>query len=134
MNKPDNPDKNRNSKGQFVVGNRANPAGRPRTKVLSEHYRDWLAQPSASNPERSNGECVAEVVGLSALAGDLRAAEELANRTEGRPRQSVDVGIDVQRQDAIRRIIADLVDSGMTETEAVDFLSTTVPGIAEWIN
>ncbi len=56
-----------------------NPGGRP--KLLSESYRDWL---SAENEDGvTNAAGVAMSIGKKAIKGDVQAARELRQTTEG---------------------------------------------------
>jgi len=74
-------------------GQSGNPGGRPKSAPLSRACRDLLARPMADDPEgRTYAEVIAETLAEKALAGDIRAAQEIADRAEGRPRQSIEVG------------------------------------------
>lgn len=68
-----------------------NPGGRPRTTPLSDAYRRLLETPYPGDERgRTYLERIAEVVCYQAGSGDLAAIREIADRTEGRPRQNVD--------------------------------------------
>jgi hypothetical protein len=74
---------------RFKPGQSGNPGGRPRTAKLSEACRAKLASPIPGDPEsRSYAEAIADKLALQALKGDIRAAQELADRAEGRPSQA----------------------------------------------
>jgi hypothetical protein len=64
-----------------------NPAGRPKETLLSDAMRKVLAEPF---PGDKRGRCYAEVIAwqlaTQAAKGNLRAASEIADRTEGRVR------------------------------------------------
>ena len=67
-----------------------NPGGRPKTKVLSQAYRDQLEQVVPGDPQGSTfAEKIAEALATKALKGDVQAARELADRSEGKAQQSV---------------------------------------------
>jgi hypothetical protein len=71
---------------RFKPGQSGNPGGRPRTAKLSEACRAKLASPIPGDPEsRSYAEAIADKLAQLALKGDIRAAQELADRAEGRP-------------------------------------------------
>jgi hypothetical protein len=73
---------------RFKPGQSGNPGGRPRTAKLSEACRAKLASPIPGDPEgRSFADVIADKFALQALKGDIRAAQELADRAEGRPSQ-----------------------------------------------
>jgi hypothetical protein len=51
-----------------------------------------LARPLPNDSEgRTYAEAIAEKLAQKALAGDIRAAQELADRAEGRARQSIEI-------------------------------------------
>src|SRR6516164_7460780 len=77
---------------QFKRENRANPGGRPKSAPLSQACRELLAGPVPDDPEgRTYAQAIAETLAQKALAGDIRAAQEIADRAEGRARQSVEI-------------------------------------------
>lgn len=64
-----------------------NPGGRPSKTPLSDAYRRLLEKPYPGDQRnRSYLERIAEVVCYEAGGGDLAAVREIADRTEGRPR------------------------------------------------
>jgi len=78
----------RGEEHRWKPGQSGNPGGRPRTAKLSEACRAKLASPIAGDPEsRSYAEAIADRLAQLALKGDIRAAQELADRAEGRPSQ-----------------------------------------------
>ena len=69
-----------------------NPGGRPRTTPLSDAYRRLLEAPYPGDAHgRTYVQRIAEVVCYQAGSGDLAAIREIADRTEGRPRQNVEM-------------------------------------------
>ena len=77
---------------QFKLGQSGNPAGRPRMAPLSQAYRDKLSAPVPHDPQgRTFAQAIADSLAERALAGDIRAAQELADRAEGKPRQSLEI-------------------------------------------
>lgn len=81
---------------RFRKGQSGNPSGRPRSAEVSKASREFLAEPvtleelvSNKLPREWVGLSHAEVIvrthGQSALAGSLSAAQELADRAEGKP-------------------------------------------------
>jgi hypothetical protein len=68
-----------------------NPGGRPNKTPLSDAYRRLLETPYPGDERgRTYVERIAEVVCFEAGGGDLAAVREIADRTEGRPRQNVE--------------------------------------------
>ena len=76
-----------------------NPGGRPSKTPLSDAYRRLLETPYPGDERgRTYVERIAEVVCFEAGGGDLAAVREIADRTEGRPRQNVEMNpIDLSR-------------------------------------
>jgi hypothetical protein len=80
----------------FSKGVSGNPKGRPKTITLSEAYRQALAEqmPNDANG-RSYAQAIAEMVIGEAVAGNVQAAREIADRTEGKPKQAIDMTANV---------------------------------------
>ena len=77
---------------QFRAGHSPNPGGRPKTAPLSHACREVLAQPVPGDPEgRTYAERIALMLAKKAAEGDIRAAQELADRAEGRARQAIEI-------------------------------------------
>jgi len=93
---------------RWKPGQSGNPGGRPRTAKLSEACRAKLASTiPGDSTGRTYAKAIADELARRALKGDIRAAEELANRAEGRPGQSnpateADKGVKVIILDAPR--------------------------------
>lgn len=87
------------AKGRFVKGNHngfkpgasGNPKGRPKSVTLSEALRAQLGQMMPGADEQTYAEKIAVVLCEEAAKGNVGAAKEIADRTEGKPRQSLDV-------------------------------------------
>ena len=77
---------------QWKPGQSGNPNGRPKSKQLSKAYREILLSTIPGDPfGRTVAEVIAQSMAHSALAGNVSAASELADRTEGRPPVAIDV-------------------------------------------
>ncbi len=129
---------NKRQNGTFAPGNKlgnrfkpgasGNPKGRPKLTLLSEAIRAQLAVVAPDADERTYAEVIAEKLCTEAAAGNVLAAREIADRTEGKPKQAIDVDLSVMdwremarkygvsEQDVIReaqRLIAEsALDSG----------------------
>ena len=80
-------------KTRWKPGQSGNPGGRPKTAPLSQACRELLAAPLPNDPERRTyAQAIAQALAEKAVAGDIRAAQELADRAEGRARQAIEVG------------------------------------------
>lgn len=77
---------------RFQPGQSGNPGGRPKMAPLSNACRELLASPVPDDSQgRTYAQAIAEALGKRALSGDIRAAQELADRAEGRARQSIEI-------------------------------------------
>src|SRR5215469_1918981 len=73
-------------------GTSGNPGGRPKMAPLSHACRELLASPRQGDAEgRTYAQAIAQVLADKAISGDIRAAQEIADRAEGRARQSIAV-------------------------------------------
>jgi hypothetical protein len=91
-NEPGNGKGVRNSETtRWRKGQSGNPGGRPRTAVFAQACREVLAALAPGDGAgRTYSEAIARKLAEMALAGNVRAAVELANRAEGRVRQPVE--------------------------------------------
>jgi hypothetical protein len=88
----------------FQKGVSGNPAGRPKSLTLSEAFRRQLSQPVPGDEQgRTFAELIAVEMCQRAMTGDVAAAKEIADRTEGKPRQSVDVDMSIADWRAMAR-------------------------------
>ena len=75
-------------------GVRGNPKGRPKSQTLGEAYRKALAEPVPNDPEgRTFAEVIAAIICKSAIAGNINAAREIADRTEVKLQQVIERSI-----------------------------------------
>jgi hypothetical protein len=68
-----------------------NPGGRPKTKPFTEELARLLEQKAPKGRGQTWAAVIAQALLLKARKGDVRAITELANRTEGKPLQSVEL-------------------------------------------
>jgi Family of unknown function (DUF5681) len=119
----------------FKPGQSGNPQGRPRARVLSEYYREWLARPLPGDPARTFGDAIAEAVCRQAVEGDVAAAREIADRVEGKPRQAIDLSSEEQRRAMVERAVNELMtEANLSREQAIKELIEMVPESARWIN
>jgi hypothetical protein len=77
---------------RFVKGVSGCPGGRPASSKLSEAYRALLALPAGTRVEiRTNAEAMAYKVFKMGAGGNLGAAREVGDRSEGKPAVSIQV-------------------------------------------
>jgi hypothetical protein len=80
----------------FQKGVSGNPAGRPKSLTLSEAFRRQLSQPVPGDEQgRTFAEVIALRVCVAAAQGDISASREIADRTEGKPKQALDLDLKV---------------------------------------
>jgi Family of unknown function (DUF5681) len=76
---------------RWKKGMSGNPLGRPKSKTLSDAYRNKLEEPVPNDPEkRTWAELIAEAQVRDAVRGNVQAAKEIADRTEGKARQAIE--------------------------------------------
>src|ERR1700731_5150998 len=69
-----------------------NPGGRPNKTPLTDAYRRLLEMLFPGDERgRTYVERIAQIVCYEAGSGDLAAVREIADRTEGRPRQNIEM-------------------------------------------
>ena len=123
----------------FRKGRSGNPAGRPKSMTLSEAYRRELAKADPDDPQgRTHAEVLAGRMMARAKTGDVQALKELADRVEGRPKQTVALTSD--RRELIERAVERMVERAASDgrsisrEEVVVALSAYVPEASELIH
>lgn len=107
------PPANRDEFGRFIPGNSGNPSGRPKTRLLSEAYREQLAD-AMDRGDKTYAQGIARVMVEKALHGDVYAASHLSERTEGKAPQAVNVqySVDPNTMKRIAELSERLLPSG----------------------
>ena len=99
-----------------------NPSGRPKSARLAQACRNILAQVVPDDPQnRTYAECIALTLATKAVGGDVKAAQELADRAEGKVVQSVQLSPSADLDDVFGR---------MTAGELEEFAATGV--LPDW--
>ncbi len=80
---------------QFPKGTSGNPSGRPKLTKLTNALREQLAEIAPDAPEETQAEQIAKTLIKLAIAGDVAAAKEIGNRTEGLPKQAIDLDLQI---------------------------------------
>lgn len=99
---------------RFKKGETGNPAGRPKLTKLTEALREQLAQTLPDAPERTVAEAIARALIRAACSGNVHAAREIADRTEGKPKQAIDLDVQVRDWRALAQ------SYGVTETDVIN--------------
>lgn len=114
----------------FPKGVSGNPKGRPKSITLSEALRRVLGEAMPSEPESTYADTIARVLCEEATRGNVAAAREIADRTEGRPKQAIDVDLSVMdwrelartyglnEQDVIREAQRLIAESALDPSDA----------------
>lgn len=80
---------------QFKPGDSGNPGGRPKKTPYTEAHRkiaEFIGLGELNFlPTDTIAECVAKIMAREALKGKVNAAKEIADRTDGTPRQTVEI-------------------------------------------
>jgi hypothetical protein len=80
---------------RFAKGESGNSAGRPKLTRLTECLREQLAEAMPGASERTIAEAIARALIREAISGNVQAAREIGDRTEGKPKQSIDLDLQI---------------------------------------
>ncbi len=80
---------------RFKKGESGNPSGRPKLTRLTEALREQLAEQMPNASEETVAEAIARALIGEALTGDVQAIREIADRTEGKPKQAIDLDLQI---------------------------------------
>jgi hypothetical protein len=142
-------DKQRNNNGKkrgnvanlkpFPKGVSGNPAGRPKSLTLSEAYRRELAKIDPNDAlKRTFAEVLAEQMIVKAAKGDVAALKEIADRVEGKAKQTITLTTDRREhiERAIDRMIEKASEQGqaLAREEAIEALAAFVPEASQLIH
>jgi hypothetical protein len=124
---------------RFKPGQSGNPKGRPKSLTLSEAYRRELAKVDESDPDkRTYAELLAEQMIVKAKGGDVAALREIADRTEGKARQTINLTVEKREQleRAIDGIMREAEQAGepCSREEAIASLALFTPEASELLN
>lgn len=81
---------------RFPKGQSGNEKGRPKLTRLTESLREQIAAINPDAPEQTIAEQIAQTLIRLAIAGDVQAIREIADRTEGKPKQAIDLDMQVK--------------------------------------
>ncbi len=101
----DKTDEKQTVKGKFQPGNKVgkkfqpgetgNRNGRPKLTKLTDALRQQLAEINPDAPEETIAEQIARALITEAKTGNVQAIKELFDRAEGRPKQAIDLDVQV---------------------------------------
>ncbi len=94
-------------------GTSGNPGGRPKKKAITEELERLLEQEAPNANGQTWAAVIAETLVKLARQGDVKAAREVADRTEGRTVQSLNVSAETQltleeRREELRELLGRL--------------------------
>jgi hypothetical protein len=115
---------------RWKKGQSGNPSGRPKSKTISNAYRHKLEEEVPNDPERRTwAELIAEAQVRDAVRGNVQAAREIADRTEGKARQSIEFE-DKTLSEAFERMTSEELEAYARDgTLPAWFPRTATPGI-----
>ncbi len=83
----------------FQPGQSGNPGGRPRSALMSQALRAALErEPGEKWRPQTEAEAIAESLVREARRGSVKAATLIADRTEGRARQQIEISNSLDRE------------------------------------
>ncbi len=98
---------------RFSKGTSGNPNGRPKLTRLTDALRQKISETNPDADDQTVAEQIAQTLIRLAISGDVQAIKEIGNRTEGLPKQSLDLDIQATSwQEEVRR-------HGISEAEVV---------------
>jgi hypothetical protein len=80
---------------RFKKGETGNKNGRPRLTKLTDALREQLAEINPDAPEETIAEAVARALISEAKTGNVQAIREIGDRTEGKPKQAIDLDLQI---------------------------------------
>ncbi len=80
---------------RFQKGESGNPSGRPRLTRLTDALREQLAEINPNAPEETVAEQIARALISEAKNGNVQAIREIGDRTEGKPKQAIDLDLQI---------------------------------------
>ncbi|MEJ7862365.1 MAG: DUF5681 domain-containing protein [Pyrinomonadaceae bacterium] len=80
---------------QFPKGTTGNPSGRPKLTRLTDALREQLAEINPDAPEETIAEQIARALISEAKTGNVQAIREIGDRTEGKPKQAIDLDLQI---------------------------------------
>src|SRR5216683_4987512 len=89
---------------RFQPGRSGNPAGRPKSKTLSEALRLALVEIGDKKLDQTNAELIATAILKKARKGDVKAAAFVRDTAEGRPAQKVQMEGSLQIKERDRQV------------------------------
>jgi hypothetical protein len=129
------------ARGRFAAGNNfafkhgrsGNPKGRPKSAMLSDALRRMLVEACPQDPERTWAEVIADQLIAKAAAGDVSAAKEIADRTEGKARQHLTLSY-TQREKLEIAVQGIMEESGCSREDAIKTLALFRPDVLVLLN
>jgi hypothetical protein len=80
---------------RFKPGATGNKNGRPKLTRLTDALREQIAALAPGADEQTIAEAIAATLIQLAMSGDVQAIREIADRTEGKPKQAIDLDLQV---------------------------------------
>ena len=118
------------TKTSWKPGQSGNPKGRPKSpSLLGSALKQRLGELVPNDPEgRTYAQLIAQAMIQAAVDGSVSGASMIADRTEGRPRQAVDLAINQTEYDRYKKMVDNLIEYAagegieLSEEEAIEQL------------
>jgi HPt (histidine-containing phosphotransfer) domain-containing protein len=116
----------------FQKGVSGNPGGRGKA-LITRALREELEAPAEDSPTLTNAQVIARKLVSMAKSGEIQAIKEIADRAEGKPRQSVTLTMDTRErlEAAVNQVMA---DTECARDEAVAAVTLFEPMASELLN
>jgi hypothetical protein len=80
---------------RFPKGVSGNPSGRQKLTRLTDALRQQIAETNPDADDQTVAEQIAQTLIKLAISGDVQAIKEIGDRTEGKPKQSLDLDLQI---------------------------------------
>ena len=123
----------RDAHGYWKPGQSGNPGGRPKRTPLIDACREVLSHPVPDDPGgRTYAQAIADKLADMARNGDVEAMRALADRAEGKPRQTIGIENATLKQ-AFERMSDAELDAYAREGKLPDWFPQTTEAIDETV-
>lgn len=109
-------------------GQSGNPGGRPKRDAITVALFEQLQSQVADGDTRSIADSIAGTLITLALKGDVRAIREIADRTEGRPRQQLEIEAKVSAANE-HVDFSKITDEQLRQVQEILDIAYGVPGL-----
>jgi hypothetical protein len=80
---------------RFQKGVSGNPSGRQKLTKLTDALRQQISETNPDADDQTVAEQIAQTLIRLAISGDVQAIKEIGDRTEGKPKQAIDLDLQI---------------------------------------